>query len=75
MGGNAHFLLAPLIDLSYAVFIGSKERKMGPQTQGIEVQELQSMETIESTGTFSMISFSLIAVEEIEFPSVLESDE
>ena len=48
---------------------------MEPNTQAIEVQELQSMETIEVTGTYRMISFSLVAVEEIEFPSVLESDE
>jgi len=52
-----------------------QETQMEPNTQAIEVQELQSMETIEVTGTYRMISFSLVAVEEIEFPSVLESDE
>lgn len=48
---------------------------MGPQTQGIEVMELQAMESIEITGRFRIVSFELVAVEEIEFPSVLESEQ
>lgn len=41
----------------------------------IKVQELEPMETIVCTGTYRIISFDLIACEEIEFPSELEQED
>lgn len=41
----------------------------------IQVQELEPMETIVCTGTFRIVSFELVTVEEIVLPSELESDD
>lgn len=41
----------------------------------IQVQELESMETIECTGSFRIITFGVVACEEIVYPSELEGED